>query len=54
MELLKKEGLDNVLVLGGGVIPRADIKALKDCGIKEVFGPGTDTKDIVKFIESNI
>ena len=54
MEQLKKEGLKNVLVLGGGVIPKEDIPSLKECGIKEIFGPGTDTRQIVKFIEENV
>ncbi|MDY6934899.1 MAG: cobalamin B12-binding domain-containing protein [Spirochaetota bacterium] len=54
MDLLRKEDLKDVLVLGGGVIPKSDIPALKECGIKEIFGPGTDTKEIVKFIESNV
>ena len=54
MELLKKEGLDNVLVLGGGVIPKDDIPALKKYGIKEVFRTGTDTGDIVEFIKNNV
>ena len=53
MEQLKKEGL-SILVLAGGVIPNEDIPILKGYGIREVFGPGTDTRDIVKFIRSNM
>ncbi|MCK5303468.1 MAG: cobalamin B12-binding domain-containing protein, partial [Candidatus Thorarchaeota archaeon] len=41
MELLKAEGVDNILVIGGGIIPQDDVPALKDAGIAEVFGPGT-------------
>ena len=54
MELMKKEGLDEVLVLGGGVIPKEDIPALKECGIKEVFRSGTDTNEIIEYIRNNV
>ena len=53
MELLKKKGVDDVLVLGGGIIPDEDIPKLKKVGIAEIFGPGTDTRDVVKFIKTN-
>ncbi len=54
MELLKEKGIDDVLVIGGGIIPDEDIPALKEAGIAEIFGPGTSTVDIVKYIEENI
>jgi methylmalonyl-CoA mutase C-terminal domain/subunit len=54
MELLKNKGVDDVLVIGGGIIPDEDIIVLKEAGIAEIFGPGTSTKDIVKYIEENI
>jgi methylmalonyl-CoA mutase, C-terminal domain len=54
MELLKEKGVDDVLVIGGGIIPDEDIPALKEAGIREVFGPGTSTEDIVKYIKENI
>jgi methylmalonyl-CoA mutase C-terminal domain/subunit len=54
MELLKGQGVGDVLVLGGGIIPEEDVPALKDCGIAEIFGPGTPTADIVTFIEDNV
>jgi len=54
MELLKERGVPDILVIGGGIIPEEDIPALKACGIKEIFGPGTSTKDIVKFIQENV
>src|SRR3954471_9198210 len=41
MELMKKEGLDEVLVVIGGIIPDPDIVKLKECGIAEVFQPGS-------------
>ena len=54
MELLKEKGVDDMLVLGGGIIPDEDIPALKEAGIAEIFGPGTSTEDIIKYIQDNI
>jgi len=54
MELLKERGVDNVLVIGGGIIPEEDVPGLKKIGIAEIFGPGTYTDDIVTFIKSNL
>ena len=52
VELLKEKGLTDVLVIGGGVIPDADIPGLKAAGIAEVFTPGTPTSKIVDFINA--
>lgn len=49
-ELLKKEGMDDVLLTGGGIIPPADMVALKAQGVGELFGPGTPTSAIVDYI----
>lgn len=54
MELLMSEGVDDVLVIGGGVIPDDDIPYLKECGIAEIFTPGTSTEETVDFIRKNI
>lgn len=54
VELLKEKGMGDVLVIGGGVIPDADIPGLKAAGVAEVFTPGTPTGDIVKFINENV
>jgi methylmalonyl-CoA mutase C-terminal domain/subunit len=54
MELLKEAGANDILVIGGGIIPEEDIPALKDAGIKAVFGPGTPTSDTVRFIRENV
>jgi methylmalonyl-CoA mutase C-terminal domain/subunit len=54
VELLKEKGLDDVLVVGGGIIPNEDIAGLKDEGVAAIFGPGTGTQEIVKFIEENV
>ena len=45
MELMKKEGLDDVLVLIGGIIPDQDISKLKDCGVAECFNPASDGRN---------
>jgi methylmalonyl-CoA mutase C-terminal domain/subunit len=54
VELLKQKGLDDVLVVGGGIIPSEDVELLKSSGMSEIFGPGTPTDDIVHFIQSNV
>jgi methylmalonyl-CoA mutase C-terminal domain/subunit len=54
MELLKEKGVKDILVLGGGVIPEEDIPALKAVGVKDIFGPGTSTENIVKYVQENV
>ena len=54
VELLKEKGMGDVLVIGGGVIPDADIPGLKAAGVAAVFTPGTPTGDIVRFINENV
>jgi len=53
MEELKNRGINDILVMAGGIIPQEDIPGLKSLGIKEVFGPGTELKRIVKFIKDH-
>ena len=53
--LLKEEGVYNeMLVLGGGVIPQEDIPLLKEQGIQEIFTPGTTTTETIEFIRKNL
>ncbi len=52
--LLRKRGLNDVMVIGGGIIPPEDVPELKKAGIAEVFGPGTPLKTIVEFIQSSL
>ena len=54
MELLKEKGVRDLLVMGGGVIPEEDVPALKAVGVKDVFGPGTSTENIVKYVQENV
>ncbi len=50
MKLLSAQGMDEVVVVVGGIIPAVDRQLLKDLGIAEVFGPGTSTNAIVEFV----
>ena len=54
MELLKEKGIEDILVLGGGIIPEEDIPGLQTAGIGAIFRPGTDTGDIINYIRENI
>jgi len=50
-QLLLEAGRDDVLVTGGGIIPPEDVAALREHGIGRLFGPGTPTSELVKYIE---
>jgi len=54
MELLKSQGMNDVLVVVGGIIPDVDIPVLKGIGVKGVFLPGTPMQEIVDFIKGNV
>ncbi len=54
MKLIKKENMDDVLVVVGGIIPDDDVPKLKEEGVAEIFGPGTPTDDIVSYIKKNV
>jgi len=51
---LKKKGREDALVIAGGIIPEDDIPALQQTGVKAIFGPGTSTGDIIKFIQNEM
>ena len=53
MDLVRQKGLDDVLVLIGGIIPDVDVPKLKALGVKGVFPPGTPMQDIIDFIQGN-
>jgi methylmalonyl-CoA mutase C-terminal domain/subunit len=53
MEQLHERGLDDVLVIAGGTIPKADIPRIKALGVAEIFGPGTRLATIVDYIRDN-
>jgi methylmalonyl-CoA mutase C-terminal domain/subunit len=52
--LLRDQGMDDCLVLVGGIVPQEDVVTLKQNGIAEVFLPGTSTEDIVTFLRENV
>jgi methylmalonyl-CoA mutase, C-terminal domain len=49
--LLKAEGRGDILVTGGGIIPREDMEMLREHGVGTLFGPGTSTTDLVQYIK---
>lgn len=53
VELLKKHNAEDIIVVGGGVIPDDDIPALKSSGVREIFTPGTATTDVIEYIRNN-
>ena len=54
VQLLRQQGMDDCLVLLGGIVPQEDIPKLKAEGIAEIFLPGTSTEEIVKFLRENV
>jgi methylmalonyl-CoA mutase C-terminal domain/subunit len=54
MDLLRKNNIDDVLVLVGGIIPDQDIEGLKNAGVAAIFQPGTAMDDIVQFIRTHV
>jgi methylmalonyl-CoA mutase C-terminal domain/subunit len=54
VQLMKEQGLDDVLVVIGGIIPHQDVPALRAMGIEGIFRPGTPMKDIVDFIGARV
>ncbi len=54
VSLLREKGMDDCLVLVGGIVPKEDIVRLKEQGVAEIFLPGTSTEDIVKFLRENV
>ena len=54
VEIMKQKGIKDVLTIGGGVIPDADIPGLKAAGVSEVFTPGTPTEKIIEYIKANV
>jgi methylmalonyl-CoA mutase, C-terminal domain len=54
MDLVKTEGLEDVLVVVGGVIPNKDIPTLKDLGVQGIFPGGTRFEEVTRFIQANV
>ena len=53
VEELKKRGMDDVVLFGGGIIPHDDIPELEKLGFKGIFGPGSSTHDIIDWVRNN-
>jgi methylmalonyl-CoA mutase C-terminal domain/subunit len=51
LDLLKAQGRDDILITGGGIIPKEDMEALHALGTGKLFGPGTPTSDLVEYIQ---
>jgi methylmalonyl-CoA mutase, C-terminal domain len=54
VKLLKEKGANDVLVCGGGIIPDDDAAELSKLGVGRLFGPGTDTREVVKYLQAEI
>jgi methylmalonyl-CoA mutase C-terminal domain/subunit len=54
VKLLHEQGMDDVVVLVGGIIPDEDVEPLRQAGIEGIFGPGASTQDIVAFINRRL
>src|SRR4051812_5533532 len=53
-ELMREQGLDDVMLFGGGIIPDDDIPKLKERGVSEIFTPGASTQDVVAYIKEHV
>ena len=54
MTLLREQGIDDVVVFGGGIIPEGDIKPLLDMGVARIFTPGAPTHEVVAWVRENV
>jgi methylmalonyl-CoA mutase C-terminal domain/subunit len=54
LDLMKKNGLDDVLLLGGGIVPMQERNELEKMGVCRLFGPGTSTVEIVQYIRDRV
>ena len=52
LDLLKEQGRDDILITGGGIIPKEDMEALHALGTGKLFGPGTPTSELVEYIKA--
>ncbi|MBI4062777.1 MAG: cobalamin B12-binding domain-containing protein [Elusimicrobia bacterium] len=54
IDLMKEKGLKDVLIFGGGIIPGEDVPKLKKKGVDKIFGPGTPTQEIVRYLREKL
>jgi methylmalonyl-CoA mutase C-terminal domain/subunit len=53
-ELLQEQGMDDVMLFAGGIIPDEDVPALQKAGVRGIFGPGTKTEDVITFVREQL
>lgn len=54
VELLKEKGGEQILIFAGGIIPPEDIPKLESMGVSKIFGPGTNTREIISYIRNEL
>jgi methylmalonyl-CoA mutase C-terminal domain/subunit len=54
LELMREHGMEDVILIGGGIIPDDDKEKLKGMGVREIFGPGASTQEIIEFIKREV
>lgn len=54
LELARENNLEDVMIFGGGIVPKDDIRKLTEMGVSRIFTPGAHTEEIVTFIKENI
>jgi len=54
IELLRENGADDVKVFGGGIVPDEDVPKLMEAGVLEIFRPGANTEDVIRWVRENI
>lgn len=54
MDALRSRGMDDVVVFGGGIVPKDDLPLLSKMGVARIFTPGTSTQDIVQWVEEHV
>ncbi len=54
LSLLREKGAEDIILFGGGIIPEAEKEELKRLGVREIFTPGSDTREVVQFIGDNV
>jgi methylmalonyl-CoA mutase, C-terminal domain len=54
MALLKKEKASDIVVFGGGIVPDADIVRLRKLGVREIFPPGSSTREVIEWVRTHV
>jgi methylmalonyl-CoA mutase C-terminal domain/subunit len=54
VDLLKEQGADDIVVVGGGIIPKQDMPFLRERGVQEIFTPGTPLDEIISWVKTNV